>query len=90
LVLGVYLGLILNEGDDTVAEVAPWMVAIAVACAAAVVGSSVGSGASGQRLLRVAAGMFFVLGLLSLFSIGLPLVVAGVLCLATSERLRAA
>jgi hypothetical protein len=88
--LAAYLAIIVSEGDDSAGEVVPWAAAMALAGTAAVAGSLSTPRRHGQSLLRAAAVGFIVVGLLAIFSIGLPLLIAGVLCLVTSEGSTAA
>ncbi len=82
LVLVVYVILIMNEDDDTVLEVAPWAVTMATASTAAAVGAATAR----RRLVFLAGVVFIVVGIPAVFSVGLPLIVAGVVCLAGSSR----
>jgi drug/metabolite transporter (DMT)-like permease len=81
LTLVLYLALIVNEGDDGVLEVAPWALAMAVASAAAAAGAV----AARRRLVALGGVVFLVTGLPAIFSVGLPLLVAGLLCLLASR-----
>jgi hypothetical protein len=82
--LGGYLSILAAEGDDSVAEVAPFV---------ALMGGGVGLAAAnlvalgGRPVLYLLPGLVLgCVGFLGLFSIGLPLVVAGVLLLLTARR----
>jgi hypothetical protein len=75
----VYVGILAVEGDDSLADVAPFV---------ALIGGSVGLAAAnlvvlgGRPVLYALPGLVLgCVGFLGLFSIGLPLVVAGVLLL---------
>ncbi len=82
LMLVLYLVLIMNEGDDTVGEVAPWALAMAVASAVAAVGAATAR----HRLVFFAGVIFIVIGVPAIFSIGFPLIVAGLLSVLTSSH----
>lgn len=85
LVLALYLVLILGEGDDSLLEVGPWALAMAAASAAAAVGVAT----SRHRPVFLSGVVFMVIGVPAISSVGLPLVVAGLLCLlASSYRTR--
>jgi hypothetical protein len=82
--LAVYVGILAAEGDDSLADVAPFV---------ALIGGSVGLAAAnlvalgGRPVLYLLPGLVLgCVGFLGLFSIGLPLVVAGVLLLLTARR----
>lgn len=82
--LAVYVSILAAEGDDSLAEVAPF---------AALMGGSVGLAAAnlvalrGRPVLYLLPGLVLgCVGILGLSSIGLPLVVAGVLLLLTAHR----
>ena len=85
----LYVVVIASQGPPyeagTVALVAS---AIALAAGVAVYGSLGPTGSGRRRLLYVPAGALLVLGVLGMFSIGLPLFVAGVLALAAAIRSR--
>ena len=82
LTLVLYLVLILNEGDDTVWEVAPWALAMAAASSAAAVGAATDR----HRLVFFAGVIFMVIGVPAIFSVGFPLILAGLLCVLASPR----
>ena len=84
--LGVYLAIIVSEGNDSTAAVAPWAGAMAGASIGAIAGSLLLPRRLGRLFLRAAALVFLIVGLAAIFSIGLLLLIAGVLCLVTSER----
>ena len=82
LVLVLYVILIMNEGDDTLREVAPWAVTMGAASAAAAVGAATAR----HRLVFLGGVVFIVIGVPAIFSVGLPLIVAGLLCLLASSH----
>ncbi len=84
LTLVAYAALILSEGNDSLAEVAPWALAMAAATGTAAWGSVTAR----RTLVRVGGVIFLVIGVPAIFSVGLPLLVAGVLCL-LADRLPA-
>ena len=79
--LVVYVTLIMYEDDDAVLEVAPWAVAMATASGAAAVGAATAR----HRLVFLAGVVFIVVGIPAIFSVGLPFIVAGLLCLRGSS-----
>ncbi len=85
LVLVVYLVLITNEGDDSFWEVAPWVTGIGVATASAAIGTVAAPRRLGRRLMLIAGVMFVAIGVPAIFSVGSPLILAGVLCLVASS-----
>ncbi len=82
LMLVLYLLLIVNEGNNTVWEVAPWALAMAAASGAAAVGVATAR----HRLLLFAGVIFILIGFPAIFSVGFPLLVAGLLCLLASSH----
>lgn len=77
LTLLVYLSIIINEANDSALEVLPWAIWMAAASSAAALGAL----KSWNPPLLVAGILFVLIGLPAIFSVGLPLIVAGVLCL---------
>ena len=75
----VYLALIRSEGDDSLGEFLPFALLIGGAGLAAVAGSVRRDARLRSALLWPAAVVLIGIGLLAIFSIGLPLLVAGVL-----------
>jgi hypothetical protein len=82
--LATYVWILAAEGDDSLADVVPFV---------ALMGGSVGLAAAnlvalgGRPALYLLPGLVLVcVGILGLFSIGLPLVVAGVLLLVNAVR----
>lgn len=88
LVLVVYLVLITNEGDDSFWEVAPWVTAIGVATGSAAIGTAAPRRLGG-RLMVLAGFMFVAIGTPAIFSVGSPLILAGLLCLVASSLVAA-
>jgi hypothetical protein len=84
--LGVYVAIIVAEANDSFADVAPWAGAMLGASVGAIAGSWFLPRRLGRLLLRVAAVVFLIVGVVAIFSIGVLLLVAGVLCLMTSEQ----
>ena len=76
---GVYLALIGAEGDNELAQVLSIAALIAAAGLAAVAGSILSDPHVRATLLWPAALVLTGIGILALFTIGLPLVVAGLL-----------
>jgi hypothetical protein len=78
----VYVLLMRSQGDDPL----PWV--LAVLCVAAVLALSAASpGASlGPAALSVSGMLLILIGVLGIFSIGLPLLVAGVLATVSAWR----
>ncbi len=80
--LVVYVSVIREQGG----EVAVWAVVVLVADAAAAAYGSVRSSPH-RRATLVAAGVLLVaLGVLALLTIGLPILLAGLLCLVSAAR----
>lgn len=76
--LALYILLLIGEGDDRLSEVAPVVVILLVAVHAAVLGVVL---PGRRRVLAVVAGLILlVLGVLSIFSIGLLMIAAAACC----------
>lgn len=84
----VYLALIVSEGDDSFWEVAPWAVAIAAATGLAAFAAARGPAPRRAGLMRTAGLLFLAIGLPAIFSVGVPLILAGILCLSASAAHR--
>jgi fucose 4-O-acetylase-like acetyltransferase len=76
-----------EPGDLTVPIVAAVILGLAVCAGVAAIASAP---ATRKILLSIAAAGLFVMGVLGLFSIGLPLLVAGILALVASTRVASA
>jgi hypothetical protein len=77
-----YLGIIFDQGDVEAGRVAVVSVFVLAVSALALVGAVASAPSSGTRLvvLGAATGGLLTVGVLGIFSIGLPLLVAAVLC----------
>ncbi len=82
----VYLAIITSQGEDDWGVVAVFAVLIGSCAVAAAVGSLLPYGTVRTCLLTGAAATLLVVGILGIFSIGLPLLVAG--WLATGAAIR--
>ncbi len=83
--LGIYIAVLVGEGNNTVSEVAPWAGAMLVASVLALVGARASDRTLARTTLLVATVLFGVLGVLAIFSIwGLALGCFG----AVSGRIR--
>ena len=69
--LGIYIAALVNEGNNTISEVAPWLAAMIVASALALVGAKASDRTVARRMLLAAAILFGVLGMLAIFSVGI-------------------
>lgn len=82
LTLGVtalYVAILVSEGDDPVAQSAPWAVGFATVGLAGFATSFVTSARVRLQVFSVCATAALLVGLLAIFSIGVFLVVAGLL-----------
>lgn len=80
--LVVYVSVIRQQGG----EVAVWAVAFLVAGTAAAAYGSVQTSPHRRTALVAAAVLLVALGVLALLTIGLPILLAGVLCLVSAAR----
>jgi hypothetical protein len=84
--LGVYVSIIHQQHDQP----APWAVAALVVGAAAAGYGAVGSRAHRRASLLLAGATLLALGALAILSIGLPILLAGALCVVAAGRRRGA
>ena len=75
----IYVGVILIEGNITIAEVAPWTATMLTASLLALVGAVVPERSVAKSSLLAAIAIFAVLGVLALFSIGVLFIIAAAL-----------
>lgn len=68
----VYVGLIVSEGDNEWGPVTLFAVVMALASTAALVAAVILDVATSRRLLAASAVMFGAIGVLGIFSVGLP------------------
>jgi hypothetical protein len=80
--VGVYLAVIRQQDG----EPAAWVVVALLVGAAAAGFGAITSSPYGRASLLVAGGLLGGLGLLAIFSIGLPIAAAGALCLVAAAR----
>lgn len=86
--LGIYIAVLVGEGNNTVSEVAPWAGAMLVASVLALVGARASDRTLARTTLLVATVLFGVLGVLAIFSIGVLLLGASVLSAVEYVRVR--
>ena len=68
--LGIYIAVIVGEGNNTISEVTPWAAAMLVASVLALVGARATNRTVARFALLAATVLFGVLGMLAIFSIG--------------------
>lgn len=69
--VGIYIAILVSEGNNTMSEVAPWAGAMIVASVLALVGAKANNRTVARRTLLAASVLFGVLGVLAIFSIGI-------------------
>jgi hypothetical protein len=69
--LAIYIGLILGEGNDQIADVLPWALSMAIAAFTAVAATLIENRRLARTLLFASAVMFTILGIVSILSIGI-------------------
>lgn len=79
---GIYVALIVSQGGDY----EPGTVAFAALMVIASIAPLLAQRLQRRWYLGIAAGIFFVVGLLGILSIGLPFLIAGILALAAFTR----
>ena len=82
----LYLVLAAREGNNDLAIVATFAVLIGGSAAAAAVGSLIADGPLRVALLATAATILLVVGVLGIFTIGMPLLLAGALTTGAAIR----
>jgi hypothetical protein len=85
--LAIYLGLILGEGNDQIADVLPWALAMAIAAVGAVAATIVENRRLARTLLFASAAMFTLLGIVSILSIGIGFLATATLAVVAAGRL---
>ena len=85
--LAIYLSLILSEGNDSTAEVLPWVGLMAVAATLALIAARIHSVRSARMMLIGSAVMYFGIGAVSILSIGIGFIIAGVIAVVGVARL---
>lgn len=82
----LYLAIIRSQGDQSVATVAPWAVTFLICVVLGAVASFVESPRSRSLLFAATAGTMVGVGFLAIFSIGMLLILAGVLFALAASR----
>lgn len=82
----LYLAIIRSQGDQSVASVTPWAVTFLLCAIVGVVASYVESPRSRSLLFAAVAGTMLGVGFLAIFSIGMLLILAGVLFALAASR----
>ena len=82
----LYLAIIRSQGDQSVATVAPWAATFLICAIVGVTASYLESPRSRSLLFAAIAGTMLGVGFLAIFSIGLLLIVAGVLFSLAASR----
>jgi len=85
--LAIYLALILSEGNDTISEVLPWVGLMAVAATLSLIAARIRNVQSARMMLIGSAVMYFGIGAVSLLSIGIGFIIAGVIAVVGVARL---
>lgn len=88
IILGIYIAILVGEGNNTVSEVAPWAGAMLVASVLALVGARASDRTLARTTLLTATVLFGVLGVLAIFSIGLLLLGASAMSAVAYVRVR--
>ena len=85
--LAIYLLLILSEGHDSISEVLPWVGIMAVPATLALIAARIHNVQSARMMLIGSAVMYFGIGAVSILSIGIGFIVAGVTAVVGVARL---
>lgn len=82
----LYLAIIRSQGDQSVAAVTPWAVTFLICAVLGVVASYLESPRSRSLLFAAIAGTMLGVGFLAIFSIGMFLILSGVLFALAASR----
>lgn len=74
--VGIYVAIILTEGNNTLLQVVPWAGTMLVASVAALVGAVAPKASLAKGALVTATVLFAVLGFLAILSIGILFVIS--------------
>lgn len=85
--LAVYLGIMMSEGTNSLVYVLPWAVLMAIAPALALASVLVLDLRMARNLLIGAAALFGLLGVVSVFTIGVGFLIAAALAAVGAARL---
>jgi hypothetical protein len=85
--LAIYLTLILSEGNDSITEILPWVGLMAVAATLALIAARIDNVQSARMMLIGSAVMYFGIGTVSILSIGIGFIIAGVIAVVGVARL---
>jgi hypothetical protein len=77
--LAIYLSVIPSEGNDSISEVLPWVGLMAVATTLALIAARIHNVQSARMMLIGSAVMYFGIGAVSILSIGIGFIIAGVI-----------
>jgi len=88
ITLGIYVAVLVGEGNNTVSEVAPWAVAMLIASVLALVGANASDRTLARFTLLSAGVLFGVLGVLAIFSVGVLLLGASVMSAVEYARVK--
>lgn len=88
ITLGIYIAVLVGEGNNTVSEVAPWAGAMLIASVLALVGAIASDRTLARITLLSATVLFGVLGVLAIFSIGVLLLGASVMSAVEYARVK--
>jgi hypothetical protein len=83
----VYIGIIISEGDTAWVPVTLFAVVMATASTAALAAEVISDRQTGRRLLVLSAFLFALVGMLGIFTIGMPFLVAAGFAAAGAIRL---
>jgi hypothetical protein len=85
--LAIYVALILSEGNDSISEVLPWIGLMAVAATLALITAFIQNVQSARMMLIGSAVVYFAIGAVSILSIGIGFIIAGVIAVVGVARL---
>jgi len=85
--LAAYLALIVAQGGVALIDVLPWAVLMLIAALAALAAAQFEDRRIARKIMVAAAGLFTLLGVVSIFSIGIGFLVAAVLAVLAAIRL---
>ena len=84
--LAIYIVLMLGEGNNQIADVLPWALAMAIAAFTAVTATLIENPRLARTLLLASAAMFTILGIVSILSIGVGFLATATLAVVAASR----
>jgi len=85
--VAIYLMVMISEGNNGIIEVAPWVLAMLVPAILSLTAWSTVTDRRARMMLLGAAALFLAIGVLSIFSLGIGFLAAGLMALLAANEL---